>query len=68
MEKKRIDVFARRLSWDIETGHNVLSTVHVECESMYNPDVAEEFAPVGETEFIQGLATMNSSDGVGNCK
>ena len=53
---------------DIETGHNVLSTVHVECGSMYNLDVAKEFAPVGETEFIQGIAAMNSSSGVGNCR
>ena len=53
---------------DTDTGHNVLSTVYVECESMYNADVAPEFAPVGETEFVQGVALTSSSDGFGNCK
>ena len=53
---------------DTRTGHNVLSTVYVECESMYSLDVAEEFAPVGETEFVQGVAAMSSSGGFGDCR
>ena len=46
---------------DIQSGHNVTSTVYVECESMYSKDVAKELAPVGETEFVQGVAAMSAS-------
>ncbi len=53
---------------DINTGHNVVSTVFVECNSMFNADVPEKLAPVGETEFVQGIAAMSSSGAYGNCR
>lgn len=53
---------------DIYTGHNVVSTVFVECGSMFNTDVDEHLAPVGETEFVQGIAAMSSSGGYGDCR
>ncbi len=53
---------------DIQTGHNIVSTVYVECESMYSQDAAKEFAPVGETEFVQGVAAMSASGEFGNCR
>lgn len=46
-------------------GHNVVSTVFVECLSMYRADGPEEFGPVGETEFVQGIAAMSASGGYG---
>lgn len=41
---------------DVRSGHNIVSTVFVECQTMYRKDGPEEMKPVGETEFIQGIA------------
>lgn len=46
---------------DIGQGHNVVSTVFVECGAMYNASVAPALAPVGETEFVNGIAAMSAS-------
>ena len=53
---------------DLNTGHNVVSTVFVECNSMFNADLPVSFAPIGETEFVQGIAAMSSSGGYGPCR
>ncbi|MEE9254898.1 MAG: amidohydrolase family protein [Pseudomonadales bacterium] len=45
------------------TGHNVRSTVFVECASMYRAAGPPELRPVGETEFVQGIAAMSASGG-----
>lgn len=50
---------------DTGSGHNVVSTVFVECASMYRADGPEAFRPVGETEFVQGVAAMSASGGFG---
>ena len=44
------------LQADIESGHNIVSTVFVECSSMYREDGPEQFRPVGETEFVNAVA------------
>ena len=49
------------LNADIYSGHNVRSTVFVEAGSMYRADGAEELRPVGEVEFVQGLAAASAS-------
>ena len=49
------------LAADINSGHNVRSTVFVEARSMYRPDGPEELRPVGEVEFVQGLAAASAS-------
>ncbi|MEO7854891.1 MAG: amidohydrolase family protein [Rubrivivax sp.] len=41
--------------------HNVRSTVYVECASMYSAAGPEALRPVGETEFVQGVAAMSAS-------
>ena len=46
---------------DINSGHNVRSTVFVETRAMYRPDGPEELRPVGEVEFVQGLAAASAS-------
>ena len=46
---------------DTGSGHNVVSTVFVECMSMYRADGPEELRPVGETEFVNGVAAMSAS-------
>lgn len=53
---------------DIDSGHNIVSTVFVECNSMYRKDGAEAIAPVGETEFVQGIAAMSASGQYGNTR
>ena len=46
---------------DIGSGHNVTSTVFVEARSMYRAEGPEEMQPVGEVEFVQGLAAAGAS-------
>jgi len=46
---------------DAQSGHNVVSTVFVECSAMYRKGGAEEMRPVGETEFAQGMAAQSAS-------
>ncbi len=50
---------------DIDSGHNVTATVFAECHSMYRADGPEALRPVGETEFVTGVAAMSASGGFG---
>src|ERR1700675_421280 len=50
---------------DTGSGHNVVATVFVECMSMYRADGLEAMRPVGETEFVNGVAAMSASGGYG---
>ena len=45
---------------DIST-HNVRSTVFIEARTMYRPDGPDELKPVGEVEFVQGIAAASAS-------
>src|SRR5271166_5939797 len=49
-------------------GHNIVSTVFLECRSMYRTDGPAEMAPVGEVEFVNGIAAMSASGGYGPCR
>ncbi len=53
---------------DIDSGHRVVSTVFVECDSMFSADLPVHMAPVGETEFVQGVAAMSASGGYGEIR
>jgi L-fuconolactonase len=46
---------------DIQGGHNVKTTVFIEARAMYRADGPEEMKPVGEVEFVQGLAAASAS-------
>ena len=46
---------------DTGSGHNIVATVYLECRSMYRADGPEEMRPVGETEFVNGVAAMSAS-------
>lgn len=47
---------------DIEGGgHNIVQTVFVNCDQMYRRYGPEEMRPVGETEFVQGIAAQAAS-------
>jgi L-fuconolactonase len=53
---------------DIGCGHNVRSTVFIEARAMYRADGPVEFRPVGEVEFVQGLAAASGSGLYGACR
>ena len=46
---------------DITSGHNVKSTVFIEARSMYAVDLPVERRPVGEVEYVQGIAAASAS-------
>jgi L-fuconolactonase len=46
---------------DLNSGHNVRATVFVQCGAMYRADGPAAFKPVGETEFVNGVAAMCAS-------
>ena len=50
---------------DVNSGHNIVSTVFVECSSMYRQAGATSMRPVGETEFVNGIAAMSASGNYG---
>ena len=50
---------------DTGSGHNVVATVFVECMSMYRAAGPAALRPVGETEFVNGVAAMSASGGFG---
>ena len=53
---------------DVSSGHNVRSTVFIEARAMYRADGPEEMRPVGEVEFVQGLAAASASGLYGPCR
>ncbi len=46
---------------DTNAGHNIVSTVFIECGSMYKTSGPEAMREVGETEFVNGIAAMSAS-------
>ena len=53
---------------DIGSGHNVVSTVYMECSSMYRASGTQALRPVGETEFVNGISAMSASGGYGDAR
>ena len=51
---------------DLGGGHNVASTVFIECQAMYRRDGPEEMKSLGQTEFVQGLVAQNNSGQYGD--
>jgi predicted TIM-barrel fold metal-dependent hydrolase len=46
---------------DLSSGHNIESTVFVECTAFYSAHLASPMNMVGETEFVTGVAAMADS-------
>jgi L-fuconolactonase len=46
---------------DTNSGHNIVATVYVQARAMYRAAGPQELQPVGETEFINGVAAMSAS-------
>jgi len=51
------------LHQDTGAGHNVVTTVFVDCMSGYRTDGPEAMRPVGETEFALGQSRASEADG-----
>jgi predicted TIM-barrel fold metal-dependent hydrolase len=46
---------------DFGSGHNIRASVYLQCNSMYRADGPEPLRPLGETEFVNGVAAMTAS-------
>jgi predicted TIM-barrel fold metal-dependent hydrolase len=46
---------------DVRSGHRVRASVFLECTSMYRAEGPIPLRPVGETEFVNGVAAMSAS-------
>jgi L-fuconolactonase len=53
---------------DTGSGHNIRSTVFIEARAMYRAGGPSEMKPVGEVEFVQGLAAASASGLYGPCR
>jgi len=50
---------------DTGSGHKILSTVFLECTAGYRESGPEELKPVGEVEFVNGIAAQSASGAYG---
>jgi L-fuconolactonase len=53
---------------DVSSGHNIVSTVFIECGAMFKATGPDHLKCVGETEFVNGIAAMSASGRYGNCR
>ena len=56
------------LSADVNGGHNIIATVFVEAGVMYRNYGPEEMKPVGEVEFVNGVAAAGASGHYGKTR
>lgn len=53
---------------DVAQGHNIRATVFVECKSMYRDSGPDALKPLGETEYVNGIAAKSASGGFGETR
>ncbi|MEO9492007.1 MAG: amidohydrolase family protein [Marinomonas sp.] len=53
---------------DVQTGHNIVGTVFMECGAFYDAARSEAMKPVGEVEYVNGVAAQSASGLYGNLK
>ena len=53
---------------DASAGHHVVSTVFIECGAMFKREGPAPLRPVGETEFVNGVAAMSASGRYGTTR
>lgn len=46
---------------DLNTGHRVVATVYMECGAFYRAGADDAYKPVGEVEFVNGVAAQSAS-------
>ena len=59
-----LDQFAQ----DINSGHNTIATVYMQCHAKYRTSGPEEMKPVGETEFAAGVGEQSDRGGHGKTR
>ncbi|MFV0294779.1 MAG: amidohydrolase family protein [Hyphomicrobiaceae bacterium] len=60
--------FLEEFNQDLSQGHNIVSTVFIECHAMYRATGPEEMKPVGEVEFANGQAAQSASGHYGRTR
>ncbi|MBS0243185.1 MAG: amidohydrolase family protein [Proteobacteria bacterium] len=53
---------------DTSSGHNIVATVFVQCRAFHRAAGPEELRPVGETQFVAGVAAMAESGQYGKTR
>ncbi len=48
---------------DVRGGHNIVSTVFIECRARWRQDGPEEYRPVGETEYVERIVGPSGTHG-----
>ena len=67
-DRKNSRYLIDQLLEDTSTGHNIVATVFMECGAMYRADGPEDLKPIGEVEFVNGVAAMSASGGYGKSR
>ena len=49
-------------------GHNIVSTVFLECQAMFRASGPDEMKPVGEVDFVNGQAALSASGHFGKAR
>jgi predicted TIM-barrel fold metal-dependent hydrolase len=49
-------------------GHNIRATVFIQCRAMYRKDGPSELAPLGEVDFVNGVAAFGASGHYGEAR
>lgn len=57
-----------QLLGDFGAGHNIVASVFVECGAYYRAGAPAALRPVGETEFVNGVAAMSASGMYGSAR
>src|ERR1700755_1201338 len=52
---------------DLTSGHNIRGTVFIQCGFAYRTDGPPELRPVGETEYVTGVAAQAEATGLRAC-
>ena len=55
----------QELEADLASGHNIIDTVFIECNSSYRPDGPDHLRSVGETEFVASAAESSTRQVMG---
>ena len=53
---------------DTDSGHNIEKTVFIECHASYRTEGPEHLQPIGETEFVAGIAEESAKGGKGHAE
>jgi L-fuconolactonase len=53
---------------DVALGHNILSSVYIECRTMWRSEGEGALQSLGETQFVAGTAAMSESGDFGKCR